>query len=272
MLFFPNCKINIGLDILRKRPDGYHDIETVMYPVHGLCDGLEIIRTDVPGGMRFTSSGLPIDCLPEKNLVVKAFHLMHGKYGLDGVAIHLHKIIPSGAGLGGGSADAAFTIAGLNTIFGLGLPHEKLEALAAELGSDVPFFVRNTPQFCAGRGEVMTPADISLEEKYLLIVNPGIHISTAEAYAGTTPSEPAYSLVEAVRLPVEKWQEKVGNSFEESLFKAHPRLGLLKKSLYESGAVYASMTGSGSAVYGIFDNTPSCISGIYKDAHLITLR
>lgn len=271
MLFFPNCKINIGLDILRKRPDGYHDIETAMYPVYGLCDGLEIIRAEVPDGVEFTASGIPADCPAESNLVMKAFRLMQREYGIGGVRIHLHKTIPSGAGLGGGSSDAAFTIKGLDKLFGLGLSCGRMEELASRLGSDIPFFIRNVPQICSGRGEVMTPVDIPLRGKRLVIIKPDIHISTAEAYAGVTPAIPAAGLAERITQPIEKWDKTIENTFEKSLFKKYPELEGLKNALYEQGASYASMTGSGSAVYGIFNDKIYYKTNTYKDIFIVDI-
>lgn len=255
MLLFPNCKINLGLDILRRRIDGFHDIETVMYPVYGLYDGLEIIRS-ANSGAEFSSSGLPMDCPPEKNLVVRAYELMRARYGIGGVKIHLHKAIPSGAGLGGGSADAAFTLAGLNGLFALGCGEAELESLAAELGSDTAFFIRNAPRFCEGRGEVMSPADMDLSGKYLLLIKPSVSVSTAEAYAGVVPAIPATGLCERIALPLEEWRGSVENAFEKSVFARYPVLGELKQALYDAGAAYAAMSGSGSAIFGIFDRRP----------------
>lgn len=270
MILFPNCKINIGLDVIRRRPDGYHDIETVMYPVHGICDSLEIIR-GTGAEAELTTSGLPADCGPEDNLVMKAYRLMQVEYGIGRVKMHLHKNIPTGAGLGGGSSDAAFAIKALDSIFGLGLSPEEMESLCARLGSDVPFFIRNTPRFCSGRGEIMTPAAVNLAGKYLAVVKPDIHISTAEAYAGITPSAPDAGLGESVAAAVEKWPGLIENAFEKTVFDKYPQIGLLKKSLYSCGAVYSSMTGSGSAVYGIFNKKPSCISTIYENVFISEL-
>lgn len=269
-MLLPCCKINIGLDILRKRADGYHDIETLMYPVRGLHDRLEFLRTE-GNEAELTELGDPSGCPPQQNLVIKAYRLMRERYGIGGVKIRLHKTIPSGAGLGGGSSDAAHTITGLDTLFGLGLSDGEMEALAAELGSDVPFFIRNTPQLCTGRGEIMVPFPDILAGKYILIVKPDIHVSTAEAYAGVTPRIPEAGLAGRLALPPYEWRHNIENGFEKSLFKRHPQLALLKKSLYGCGAVYASMTGSGSALYGIFDESPYCISIAYGHSFLIRL-
>lgn len=271
MLLFPNCKINLGLDILRRREDGFHDIETVMIPVRGVCDGLEIVRAK-GCGVGFTSSGLPVDCVPGDNLVLRAFEAMRSEFGIDGVKIHLHKAIPFGAGLGGGSADAAFTVKGLNELFGLGLDISAMESLAAKLGSDTPFFIRNEPMLCSGRGEIMSAVDIGqLSGKHLLIVKPEIGISTAEAYSGVTPAAPAQRLADRIKMPIAIWKDIIFNDFEKTIFKTHPQLERIKSSLYEAGALYASMSGSGSALYGIFDHTPEYTPGAGETIYCIQL-
>ncbi len=251
MIVFPNCKINIGLRILRRRADGYHDIETVMFPVRGLCDAVELLKKDAPG-VEFSSSGLHVASAVEKNLCVRAYNIIRERYGIGGVRMHLHKVVPMGAGLGGGSADATFVLRGLNDLFGLGITDGGLESLAAELGSDTPFFVRNRPVLATGRGEVMKPVDIDLKGYKLAVIKPDIFISTAEAYAGVKPAEPEVSLAALVKRPVSEWRVGIINDFECSVFAREPRLAELKEMLYEQGAVYASMSGSGSALYGIF--------------------
>lgn len=252
MIFFPNCKVNIGLDVLGRRADGFHDIETLMMPVMGLCDILEIVPADIPGA-EFGRSGIAVDCPPEKDLCMSAYVLMRKKFGIGGVRMHLHKIIPFGAGLGGGSSDAAFVIKGLNKVFSLGLDMETMEGLAAELGSDAAFFVRNEPQIATGRGEMLAPYPVDFHGKSIVIVKPDIHISTAEAYAGITPSIPPVSLHERLAADIITWRETVTNAFEPASFARHPELGRIKAVLYEEGALYASMSGSGSAIYGIFE-------------------
>lgn len=254
MILFPPCKINIGLDIVAKRPDGYHDIETLMVPVKDLCDSLEIIH----GGdsLEFSSSGLLLDCQSEDNIVAKAWRIMHDKYGIGGVKAHLHKAVPFGAGLGGGSADAAYMLRGLNELFSLNTSLENLEPLAARLGSDVPFFLYDTPQYCTGRGEIMKPYESGLEGYYIVIVKPLVSVSTAEAYAGITPQHPNVTLRYRLSESLADWKELIENDFEKSVFRRYPQLSAIKSSLYEAGAVYASMSGSGSAIYGIFDGTP----------------
>ena len=252
MIFFPNCKINIGLDVLRRRTDGFHDIETLMLPVTELCDILEVVPAQGRGA-DFSQSGLAVDCPPETNLVIRAYGLMARRYGIGGARIHLHKIIPSGAGLGGGSSDAASTIKGLNKVFGLELGTEEMEALAAELGSDTPFFIRNEPQLARGRGEILTPYPSAIAGYRLVVVKPDIHISTAEAYAGVTPRTPSAPLSERLAGGPGAWKDVVENAFEASVFARHPQLQRIKGALYGHGAVYASMSGSGSAVYGVFE-------------------
>lgn len=255
MLLFPNCKINIGLDIISRRADGYHNIETVMFPVMGLCDGLEILRTE-GNGIVFTSSGLAVDCPAEQNIIARTHRLMQERFGIGGVKVHLHKHIPFGAGLGGGSADSAFTITALNKLFDLGLSITQMEELASSTGSDTPFFIKNTPQICSGRGEIMQPVSINLSGKHLVIIKPSVSVSTAEAYSGVVPVKPETPLAARIALPVSQWKECIANRFEESVFVQYPILASIKEELYDSGAEYAAMSGSGSALFGIFDSKP----------------
>lgn len=265
MILFPNCKINLGLDILRRREDGYHEIDTLMYPVVGLCDILEIVPR-AEAGAECVFSGLAVDCPPEKNLCLKAYALVAERYGIGGVCMHLHKVIPFGAGLGGGSSDAAFAIKGLNRVFGLGLADDDMEALAAELGSDTAFFIRNVPQFSRGRGEVLSPAAVSLAGKKIVIVKPPFGVSTAEAYAGVRPCMPERPLAERTAANIDAWRTEVGNDFEPHIFAAHPDLAQIKSQLYDLGALYASMSGSGSAVFGIFDPKTVVPEDVFGDA------
>jgi len=246
-----NCKINIGLDVLRRRADGFHDVSTVMVPVRELYDRLEIepaIETEL------VQLGLPVDCPPEDNICLRAWRLMHERYGAGPVRIVLDKRVPYGAGLGGGSADATAVVQGVDALFGLRLAEAELIDCAAALGSDTAFFVRNAPQFCTGRGEVMRPVKPAFGGYTLLIVKPDEAVSTREAYAGVRPAVPAESLEESMRLPVTAWQGRVKNDFEPHVFAAHPRLAVLKESLLKAGAVYAAMSGSGSALFGLFDD------------------
>ena len=253
MILRANCKINIGLDVVRLREDGYRDISTVMYPVRGLYDVLEIeADPSLTHGIELIQKGLTVDCPAEKNICTKAWRLMHERYGIGAVRITLDKRVPFGAGLGGGSADGTAVIVAVNEIFQLHLTENELIECAAALGSDTAFFVRNTPQLCEGRGEVMTPVSLSLSGLWMVVAKPDDSVSTAEAYAGVTPAEPAVSLAESVLRPVSEWQGVVKNDFEESVFASHPRIAQLKASLLEQGAIYASMSGSGSSCFGLF--------------------
>lgn len=250
MIAFPPCKINLGLHILAKRPDGYHDLETCFYPVPW-TDILEIIPSDT---LRFESSGNNIPGNPDDNLCLKAYRILAKDFKLSPVSIHLHKVIPSGAGLGGGSSDGAYTLRLLNEIFSLGLSLEKLMAYAATLGSDCAFFIQDHPMIGSGRGEILHEASVSLTGKFLILVKPEVHVSTAEAYAGVVPQQPAEPLENIFeRHALPSWKKVLKNDFEGSVFSKHRLLHDLKEMLYDNGAVYASMSGSGSSLFGIFD-------------------
>lgn len=257
MILFPDCKINIGLDILSKRPDGYHELETVMFPVHGLCDAVEIVRSD--NGFEFSSGGIAVDCPAEKNICHATYMLIKERYGIGGVKMHLLKTIPFGAGLGGGSADGAYVIKGLNRLFELGLSDDQMESLAAELGSDTAFFIKDTPQIARGRGEILSDAALSLAGKTLVIVKPSFGISTAEAYAGIKPQIPEVPLAERISLDISQWKDHIGNAFEPHILRKYPQLQDIKDHLYSLGAIYASMSGSGSAMFGIFEKAPGTV-------------
>lgn len=252
MIIFSNCKINLGLRVLRKRADGYHDLETVFYPVP-FNDVIEVIRAgEAP--FSFTTSGLGLDVAPGQNLCMKAYDLLRQTVDLPPMQLHLHKAVPSGAGLGGGSADAAFTLKLLNNKFNLGLSTERLLDLALQLGSDCPFFIINKPCFAAGRGELFEPVDLSRLKNYkLAVVTPGIHVSTAWAFSRLTPRNEGPSVKELITQPVELWRHSLVNDFEEVVFNEYPAIGAIRDRLYELGAVYAAMSGSGSAVYAVFD-------------------
>jgi len=250
-----NCKINIGLRVVRRRDDGYHELQTVMFPVMGLCDLLDVERIDSVG-VEFAGSGLAVDCPAQDNLCVRAFELMRRRYGIDGVRISLDKRIPFGAGLGGGSADATAVIRAIDTLFSLSLSERELIDAAAELGSDTAFFVRNTPQYCTGRGEIMKPVELPLGGYWLAGAKPDEGVSTREAYSGVEPHEASSDLRCDLRLPVDRWCDVVVNDFEPHVMEAHPRIAALKRLMYDSGALYASMSGSGSAVFGIFADRP----------------
>lgn len=251
MLRFPNAKINIGLSVTGKRADGYHNLETVFYPV-AVKDALEIIPAPETA-MQLT--GLPVAGSQDNNLVWKAYNLLlhHFPEKVRPLDIHLHKVIPMGAGLGGGSADGAFMLSMLNDLFDLGLTADTLGRYALELGSDCPFFIRNSPAFATGRGEVMSPVALDLSQYTLQLVCPELHISTAKAFAGITPKPAPFPLETLGQLPIEAWKDSVVNDFEASLFPHYPILAHIKAALYSQGAHYASLSGTGATVYGIFD-------------------
>lgn len=252
MLTFPNAKINLGLRITEKRPDGYHNLETIFYPIH-LEDALEVVP--LAGGSQeydLKISGTPIEGSAEDNLVIKAYHLLKTDFDIPAIHIYMYKHIPTGAGLGGGSSDAAFMIKLLNEKFGLGLTVEQMEAYAARLGADCPFFIKDKPVLATGIGNIFTPIQLSLKGMYVVLVKPDIHVSTREAYAHVVPCQPKDSLSQLIKLPIEEWKGCIANDFEKSVFIAHPEIAAIKDKLYDMGAVYASMSGSGSTVFGIF--------------------
>lgn len=252
MITFPNAKINLGLNITEKRPDGYHNLETIFYPIP-LEDALEACpRKEGPGCYSLSQSGLSIEGDAENNLVVKAYKLLDETYHLPPVDIYLHKHIPSGAGLGGGSADAAFMLKLLNRMYRLNLTDDQLEAYAARLGADCAFFVRNQPTYAEGIGNIFSPVELSLTGWQLLLVKPDIFVSTRDAFARIRPRHPERNLRDLISQPVESWKDYMINDFEESVFPQFPAIGDIKTELYRLGAVYASMSGSGSSVYGLF--------------------
>jgi 4-diphosphocytidyl-2-C-methyl-D-erythritol kinase len=253
MICFPTCKINLGLRITQKRADGFHDLETVFFPLN-LTDALEIIADpNAVAPLTFTSSGLSINGSEADNLCCKAYWLLKKDYPqIPSIKMHLHKKIPMGAGLGGGSADGAFTLTLLNQIFNLQLPQQKLLDYALMLGSDCPFFILNSPAFATGRGEILSPTNVNLEGYTVVVVNPGIAISTKIAFSLITPTQPASHIPDIVSLPITDWKNQLINDFEAPIFKAYPELQTIKETLYQNGAVYAAMTGTGSTVYGIF--------------------
>ncbi len=256
MLVFPNAKINLGLHITSKRNDGYHDIETCMVSIP-LTDALEIISEK--NGLIWNSSGLSIPGIQEDNLVIKAYHLLKKDFpNIPFPNIHLHKHIPMGAGLGGGSADAAFALKVMNDLFNLHLDSYFIEEYATKLGSDCAFFVENTPKIARGRGEILESIELDLTGKYLVLVNPGIHIGTKEAYSGVTPAEPNVDLSEVI-LDQNRWRDELINDFEKSIFSSHPEISSIKEKLYEHGAFYSAMSGSGSSVFALFETKPSNI-------------
>ena len=266
MIIKAHCKINIGLRVVRRREDGYHELQTIMYPVRELHDVITIEPLQ-SSDIEFEGRGLVVDCPVEKNLVVRAARLMQQRYNTPGVSITLDKRVPFGAGLGGGSADATAVIVALNEIFELGIDKPKLSSLAAELGSDTPFFVYDSPQYCTGRGEIMEPVEVDLSGKWLVVAKPEEGVSTAEAYGGVRPALPENDLCEIVKLPISEWQSAVVNDFEAHILLSHPRIAQIKKSLLDLGAEYAAMSGSGSAVFGIFDKCPELNFGADTFVH-----
>ena len=267
MIIFPNCKINLGLQIIRRRNDGYHDLQTVFYPIK-IYDALEVIQKPgesvkkiqgKPGNgtvkewLQFQCTGLDAGNDPSSNLCVKAFLLLKKDFPqIPFIQMHLHKTIPIGAGLGGGSADAGFTLLLLNEKFSLGISHEKLLDYALQIGSDCPFFIINKPCYATGRGEFLEPLALDLSSYRLIIVHPGIHINTSQVYSEITPTIPAKSIKEIIKQNIETWRDELKNDFEELIFKNYPEIKKIKNELYESGSIYAAMSGSGSTVYGIF--------------------
>ncbi len=254
MICFPSCKINLGLRITQKRADGFHALETVFFPI-SIKDALEIIIEPETSAapITFTSSGLAINGDPSDNLCFKAYEILKKDYPtIPNIKMHLHKTIPMGAGLGGGSSDGAFTLVALNQLFNLQIPEQALLDYALQLGSDCPFFIINTPAFATGRGEILKPINVNLNGYSIVIVNPGIAISTKLAFSLITPKVPDTNMEAIICEPVTSWKEKLINDFEQPIFNSFPELANIKETLYQKGAVYASMTGTGSTVYGIF--------------------
>ncbi|PID89714.1 MAG: 4-(cytidine 5'-diphospho)-2-C-methyl-D-erythritol kinase [Bacteroidia bacterium] len=266
MIAFPNIKINIGLNVIRKRNDGFHDLETIFFPVN-MSDILEVVLADKSRNEAFvfSASGRKIDANPNENLCVKAYELLKKHYDIPALDIYLHKLIPFGAGLGGGSSDASFVLRMINEICNLNISTSELEKYALQLGSDCPFFIQNRPAFAQGRGEVLEPIDLDLKGKFLVIVNPKIHISTKVAFSGIKAVEAKTSLKQLVKLPIQQWKDNIFNDFEAHIFRLFPEIKKIKHEMYMCGADYASMTGSGSSVYGIFSQKVNFPQAIYAD-------
>ena len=260
MITFPNAKINIGLNIINRRADGYHNLETVFYPIQ-IKDALEVIENSE---MSFETSGIEIPGDASNNLCLKAYHLLRKDFDVPNIKIHLHKHIPIGAGLGGGSADAAFFIKLVDAKFKLGLSVEKMQDYCRLLGADCAFFIENKPVYAFNKGDVFESVMLDLSPYHLALVMPTVHISTAEAYSGVKPKQPTQSLKELIGLPVEEWQGKITNGFEEHILKNHSPIQRVKDALLEAGALFALMSGSGAAVYGIFKE-PVDLSELEKD-------
>ena len=265
MIVYPNAKINIGLNIVEKRPDGYHNLETVFYPIN-LLDALEISLADNPQmDCAIKVSGEVIAGRPEDNLVVKAYNALKNLFPdkIKPIEARLYKHIPTGAGLGGGSADAAFTIKSLNDKFGLGLSVENMQNIVATIGADCPFFIENKPVFAQGIGNHFSEINISLKGKFIVLVKPDIGVSTKDAYANVKPHMPEQSLPLLLQKPLEEWKVFVVNDFETSVFRRFPEIAAIKDRLYDLGAVFAAMSGSGSAVYGIFNQQVEFVDEIF---------
>lgn len=264
---FPQAKINLGLKVLRKRSDGYHDLSTIMYPIP-LVDVLEILPSS---SLEFHQTGLEIKGDTNDNLIVKAYEMMKEQFQLSGAYIHLRKEIPMGAGLGGGSSDGAYSLVGFNKLFSLGMDNDSLESMASHLGSDCPFFIKSIPQFAQGRGEVLTEVDLDLGGYYLVLVNPGIHIGTKEAYAGVVPKEEGKDPKTVIEQPIETWKNELVNDFEASIFELYPELNVIKDEMYRHGAIYSSMSGSGSTMFGLFKDKPTIKFNTKYSTWILTL-
>ena len=250
MIQFPNAKINLGLNILRKRADGFHDLETIFYPI-ALFDTLEFIESNE---LKFEMSGIAIPGNMEDNIILKAYHLLKNDFPqLPNVNIHLLKNIPTGAGLGGGSADASFMLMALNKHFQLEISKQNIINYAAQLGSDCPFFIHNQPCKATSRGEVLEVIQLNLVDYQFVLVNPKIHVNTGWAFAQLTPHQPIKSVFDIIQQPIHTWKEELINDFEKPIFEAHPMMQNIKNNLYDLGAIYASMSGSGSTLFGIFN-------------------
>lgn len=254
MIVFPNIKINLGLNVIAKRSDGYHALESAFLPVPW-CDALEAVITDNQE-FTFNSSGIPIPGSSGGNLVVKAYDLLKKDFSLPGMAVHLHKVIPMGAGLGGGSSDGAYMLKLINELCGLQLSAAALESYAARLGSDCPFFIRNAPSMVSGRGEILSPALISLQGYHIALVMPSVTVGTAEAYSWISPHPAQERIEDILRDPVNTWRNRLVNDFENPVAERYPVIAALRDQLYDLGAVYAAMSGSGAAVFGLFSTPP----------------
>ncbi|RXQ87498.1 4-(cytidine 5'-diphospho)-2-C-methyl-D-erythritol kinase [Ancylomarina salipaludis] len=258
MLTYSNAKINIGLNIVEKRKDGFHNLETIFFPI-AMRDAIEIADSKGNADYTFSASGIPIDIDASENIVVKAYELIRAKYNFPAQDIHLHKSIPFGAGLGGGSANAAYMIKLLNQKFNLGMTESEMEGWVSQLGSDCAFFIKNKPAFAFEKGDKLCSIDLDLSGFHILLIKPDIHISTAEAYANIKPNKPEKSLQQLIQEPIENWKTTIKNDFEDSIFPKYPLLAEIKKELYEQGAIYAAMSGSGSSLFGIFKNDPQIL-------------
>lgn len=264
MICFPNAKINLGLNIVSKREDGYHNLETIFYPIP-IHDALEIIESKDNSKDTLIEAGYKVDALSDDNLVMKALCAMRSKYDFPPLEVHLLKNIPFGAGLGGGSSDAAFMLRLINDKFALGATDEELANIAVKLGADCPIFIYNKPMYAEGIGEQLEEINLSLKGYYIVLVKPDVFVSTKDAFSKITPQKPTMNLKEIAKLPITAWKDYMVNDFEKSIFSLHPIVGNIKDELYKKGALYASMSGSGSSVYGIFENSLIDIEASFPD-------
>lgn len=255
MIVFPNAKINLGLQVLEKRDDGFHSIQSILYPVQWR-DILEILPSGDKGIMSMTLSGISIEGSPGSNICYHVYKMLSECYDIPGVRAHLHKNIPVGGGLGGGSSDAIGFLKALDTLFNLNIPGDRLHGFAQSLGSDCPFFLKNKPSMVTGRGEIVTPAEVDLGGYYLAVVVPPVRISTAWAFTQVSPHQSGSSPAETIRKPIAEWQGLLTNDFEKSVFRRYPEIKALKEQLIEKGALYASLSGSGSSLYGLYEQEP----------------
>lgn len=264
MKLFPNAKINLGLNVLRKRIDGYHDLETIFFPIQ-LCDELVISESNKT---ELFIEGNKIEGDQESNLVLKAYRLLKNEFRLPSVHIKLKKVIPTGAGLGGGSSDAAFMLLGLNQLFNLNLSKENLASYASKLGADCAFFIYNQPMLGEGIGDQLKPISLETEAFYLALVKPNCFVSTADAYANIKPALPEIPVSECIQQPLEDWKNLLKNDFETSIFPKFPEIEDTKNTMYQHGAIYASMSGSGASVFGIFKQNPEQLKKLFPNQFL----
>lgn len=274
MIIFPCAKINLGLNVVSRRADGYHNLETVFYPVN-ISDRIEITVRDgsMPGdaSCTLTVEGMPVAGNSDDNLVVKAYNILAKDYILPDVNINLCKRIPMQAGMGGGSSDCAFTIRLLNDMFSLGISTERMIEYAASLGADCAFFINPVPAYAEGIGDVLQPLDIDLSGYRFLIVKPDIAVSTRDAFSLITPAKPSKCCRDILKQPIETWRHELVNDFEKSIFALHPEIATIKERLYGMGAIYASMSGSGSALFGIFKDIPQGAADAFKGCFVAAL-
>lgn len=263
MITFPNAKINLGLFVGETRPDGYHNLETLFYPLKNLCDVLEIVPAESEADDTFTLTGLEVAGKSEDNLVMKAVRLVRERYAVPPLNIFLRKQIPTGAGMGGGSADASFAIKMLNEMFALGMNNEEMKAMARRLGADCPFFIDNVPSLAFGIGDELQPIDVDLSRYHILVVKPPVFVSTAEAYRGVPVLENTKPIAESIKQDVSTWKDTLLNSFEVNVFERFDELEYIKQELYDCGAVFALMSGSGSALFALFEEKKEMLQNRY---------